>query len=523
MFTKQYPNADNGIIESPNPDLTGPYPVFATPVNVQQVDLVDDDTYVRNFRLQFAGGNLAIGYNPSEPAGQRLPEGVRVQAINTANGQSLDPVSVLSNGSFNLGTIPATKGDRIILIAGVADVSANTDMSVVFNEPIDTSVDLHTLITLTATRGTTPIDVTQQVVYSADSGGRRIHLAIPSGQLIAGARYDITLKKEIKDLVGNILGIGVIPGTTNPSGGHRDFVLSFKVRDRAAEFGEFQIEPSSAYTGGTVRDMAQSGSLLFVSALDGGLLAYDLANPAALKPTGAGAQPHPLAFVPGRWFDSSGNSITPGFDEHWAVATDHHGRVYATGYMSNFSVLRSYRVEDFLAASGSTSSCPGMPIAPAGAMCSYHGSAIIGWRPGYSSSLDIASGTLLSDRVEATPRKMQVVLQDDKEEYTFNQFKLTYTPDLLQSYPNDFERWKVNVTYNPSTSSPYYLSQRITIENTTRDLHWSVDVPAGQTVAINDVIAQKGDKITVYRNQRTWGVVSQFGYGIAIFDLNAIE
>jgi RHS repeat-associated protein len=524
MFKKQYPNADSGVIESPNPDVTGPYPVFATPTNVQQVDLVDQDTYVRNFYLQYNGTQVSIGNNPNESADVRLREGARVQALNTANGQSLDPVAVQSDGTFNLGSLNAAKGDRIILIAGVADVTAGTDMSVVFNEPIDASGDLHTLITLTATNGTTKIDLTSQLAFNVDSASRRIRMALPSGQLIAGARYDITLKKEIKDLAGNILGIGVLPGTTTASGGNRDLILSFRVRERAAVLGQFEIVPSSAHTGGTVRDMAQWGGLLFISALDGGLLAYDMANPAALKPGITGDQPKPLAFVPAKWADPiSGQSITPGFDEHWAVATDRHGRVWATGFMSNFAVLRSYRVEDFLKAAGSTGSCAGSPDAPAGSLCTYHGSAIIGWRPGYSSSLDLASGTLLSDRVEATPRKMQVVLQDDEEPYTFDTFKSTYSPSVVEVYPNNFERWNVNVTYNPSTTAAYYLVQRITIENTTRDLRWSIDVPAGQTVPIADVVAQKGDQIKVYRNQRTWGVVSQFGYGISIFDLNAID
>lgn len=524
MFKKQYPNADSGVIQSPNPDVTGPYPVFATPTNVQQVDLVDQDTYVRNFYLQYTGTQVSIGYNPNESTDARLHEGVRVQVLNTANGESLDPVAVQSDGTFNLGTLNATKGDRIILISGAADVIAGTDMSVVFNEPIDTSGDLHTLITLTATKGTTKIDLTSQVAYNVDSASRRIRMALPSGQLIAGARYDITLKKEIKDLAGNVLGIGVLPGTTTAHGGNRDLILSFNVRDRAAVLGQFDIVPSAAHTGGTVRDMSQWGGLLFISALDGGLLAYDMANPAALKPSATGDQPKPLAFVPAKWNDPiSGQSITPGFDEHWAVATDRHGRVWATGFMSNFAVLRSYRVEDFLTAAGGTSSCAGSPSAPAGSLCTYHGSAIIGWRPGYSSSLDLASGTLLSDRVEATPRKMQVILQDDEEHLTFDTFKTTYSPSVVEAYPNNFERWDVKVTYSPNTGAPYYLFQRITIENTTRDLRWSVDVPAGQTVTARNVVAQKGDNITVYRNQRTWGVVSQFGYGISIFDLNAID
>jgi len=524
MFSKQYPNADNGVIASPNPDVTGPYPVFATPSNVQQVDLVDTDTYVRNFHLYFDGTNVSIGFNSSEPAEMRLPGGARVQALNTANGQSLDPVTVAPDGSFNLGAIAASKGDRIILISSAADVNAGTDMSVVFNEPIQLSTldDLRTLITLTATVGTNQIDLTPQVQYNVDSAGRRIQLAMPSGQLIAGARYDITLKQTIKDLAGNVLGIGVQPGTTTPSGGHRDLVLSFKVRDRAAVLGQFNIQPSSVYSGGTVRDMTQSGGLIFISALDGGLLAYDLSNPAALKPSATGAQPQPLAFVPARWTDAAGQVITPGYDEHWAVATDRHGRVWSTGFMSNFSVLRSYRVEDFLNAAGNTSGCSGITPLP-GALCNFHGSAIIGWRPGYSSSLDLASGTVLSDRVEATPRKMQVVLQDDEEHYTFDDFKTTYTPSPVETYASGFERWNVNVTYNPNTTQPYYLVQRITIENSTRDLRWSVDVPAGQTVAVANVVAIKGDRLTVYRNQRTWGVVSQFGYGISIFDLNAID
>ncbi|MFP5247303.1 MAG: hypothetical protein ACLGH0_11470, partial [Thermoanaerobaculia bacterium] len=40
---------------------------------------------------------------------------------------------------------------------------------------------------------------------------------------------------------------------------------------------------------------------------------------------------------------------------------------------------------------------------------------------------------------------------------------------------------------------------------------------------IENVLARPGDKLRVYQNVRTYGVVSQMGYGIGIYDLNAIE
>ena len=525
VFEKQYPNADSGIIENPNPDVTGPYPVFTTPANVQQVDVVDDDLRVRNFHLKLVGNNLSVEWNSTEPPAMRLREGVKVQALNTANGDSTYPVAVNSDGSFNLGVLSAKRGDRIILIAGAADIAAGTDISVVFNEAIDLSsvTNASSILEFAAYVGTTKSDFTDQVKLDLDSSGRRLNIAMPSGQLIRGARYELTLKAGttgIKDLAGNPLGRGVtvIGTTTTPTGGNRDLVMSFKIRDQLPSFGDFQIDPASGlYNGGSVRDLAQYGGILFVSALDGGLLAYDLADPASLKSSSTGVQPKPLAVVPGKW-----PNIAPGMDEHWAVATDHHGRVYSTGFTGVFAALRSYRVEDFLAASTGTSTCGS--TAPANALCKFHGAAIVGWRPGYSSSLDLASGQVLSDRAEGTPRKLQLLVQDDEENYaTLADFKLAYpSAATTSSYPDDFEKLSVSLKYIPS-SDQKYLSQRITVENVTRDMRWSIDVPAGQQLSLPGVIARKGDHLKVYRNERTYGVVTMFGYGVAVFDLNAVE
>jgi len=85
---------------------------------------------------------------------------------------------------------------------------------------------------------------------------------------------------------------------------------------------------------------------------------------------------------------------------------------------------------------------------------------------------------------------------------------------------NGFQQ--INITVRGDRTIPYQI-QTITVENRTLDLHWSIDVARSGSAAINGIIAQTGDKLYVIRNLRTYGVISLFGYGVSVFDLNAVE
>ncbi|MGK2860042.1 MAG: Ig-like domain-containing protein [Thermoanaerobaculia bacterium] len=538
LFEKSYlpsPIGEPGTgvtIENPNPDVTGPHPIFADPGRVEVIELVANETRIRNFHLKLTAGELFVTRNPFESADSKLPQGVSVQLLNVRTGDSTDPAIVKEDGSFIISSVPAQIGDRVALIVGVADVSPDAELSVVLSEQIqlpddDAAFDaaLRGLVQLRQILDFGFNDLTPQLQYLVDSGGRRIRLGLASDSLVRGGRYELVLKKEIKDLTGNRLGQGVTAnslGEPMPTGGDRDLTLRFTVRSPQGVLGAFDLLPDASHPSASLRDMVQRDNMLFVSALDGGLLAYDVSNPGGLRGEGAN-QPKPIAFVPAQWSDGAGGYLTHGYEHHWAVAADHHGRVYATGFTNMFGGIRSYRLEDFLAAETSEM-CGQFPAAPARANCKSYGSATVSWRPGYSSSLPISSGTLLSDRAEATPRKLKLVTQDDELEYeTLAKFKEANTHSVVSEYPDGYEKLSVTFSYNPVAGTPYYLAQRITVENMTTDMRWSVDVVANGSVTIPAVYARPGHKLKVYRNRHTYGVVSLFGHGIGVFDLNAIE
>src|SRR5439155_4145600 len=87
-----------------------------------------------------------------------------------------------------------------------------------------------------------------------------------------------------------------------------------------------------------------------------------------------------------------------------SVLTAHHGPCSKTQYPLAFGWLRTFRVKDFIAAGGAT--VP--PIS----------TTTVSWRPGVNVGLPIGTTyTLLTDRPEAIPRKVQIALIDDTDEY----------------------------------------------------------------------------------------------------------
>jgi len=85
---------------------------------------------------------------------------------------------------------------------------------------------------------------------------------------------------------------------------------------------------------------------------------------------------------------------------------------------------------------------------------------------------------------------------------------------------NGFET--LSATFILPPDHPYAI-QRITVENVTLDLRWSGDALTNRAAVITNIIARPNDRFRVLRNVFTYGVVSLFGFGIGVYDLNAME
>jgi RHS repeat-associated protein len=543
LFNRTYAELNVGgpgdvvLIDNPNPDVHGPTPVFATPFRIETVDLRSTETRIPNFLFKLLASSVDVTPTTVSLPG-KLEEGTKVQVLNTATGALSIQETVDANGSFATISVPAALNDRVVLLVSAVDVHPDAEIALVFSEAIQLPSDsggtddddqayLRTKLRFEQIVGGTPVPMSEHVEYSIDSGARRFVLG-RNANLVRGGEYRLVMSGGLSDLAGNL--IGATPGAT---GGIGDIVFEFKVRKPNGVPWEFDLVPSAAHPGGGLRDLAQFGNIAFASALDGGLLAYYLDDPAALEAVG-GVQPKPFAFVPGRWESATGEILTNGFDQHWAVNTDHHGRVYSTGLMGNFAVLRSYRVEDFVKASESTQ-CPGFPDAPANALCTFKGAVIVGWRPGSSSYTSASSGVLISDRPEGLPRKVQILVQDDEEPFeSLTAFEASplYSSAIsnVTTYPNDqFKKFDVSFTYPVNPNAQYYISQRVTIVNETLRMRWSADIRAdaaplfSSPQKVTGVIARPADRIKVLRNVRTYALVTMFGYGLGLHDLNAVE
>jgi len=518
------------LIDSPNPDVRGPLPVYGAPFRVESADLHTAVTRIPRFRLELASGVCTV--TPIvDAAAERLAKGVRVQALNTRTGALSLIATADENGAFSPLSVAAEQADRIIVLASATDVDPRSTISIVFNEGIalpsdfdgSEEQDQEFLRSAIKLRQVAPseADLTEQTVFLVDSNNRRITLGV-AAELVRGATYEVVLTPALEDSAGNPLARGVVTtGTTTvPSGGNQNIPLRFVVRKPDTKVRSFELQPAAGQSA-SLRDLARYGNVAFVSALEGGLLAYDLSDPAALT-TIEGAQPKPMSFVPGNWNDSSGQPITNGFDQHWAVSADHHGRVYSSGFTSTFGVIRSYRVEDFLKAA-QTNLCTEFPSAPPNALCKFHGAALVSWRPGYGAALPYSTSVVVSDRPEATPRKMHVLVQDDEESYsTLADFGAVHPVFNQTSYENDgFVRFDAGFLYNGTAS---YLLQRVTVVNETLNMRWSADIRANAGMqSVTGIIARPSDKLKVLRNLRTYAVVSLFGYGLGIYDLTAVE
>ncbi len=488
-------------VPTPGGDLTGPYPVFGTPFRVEIVDLPEYETSltdIRNFFVKFKNGLVTVLDDPDT----KLPDEIPVTLFNVTQG-AIDAKRI--DGLV----VPATFKDRVVILIGVTEIDPDTSLSIVFSEPIalpdaadadlDNAIDayLKTIFHLEEWTETSLKDITSYARFSTDSSARRVLVDLPAS-LERGVKHRFTISSELTDQtgvkIGQVVKDGEPAGTLNAPNGELE--LYFTVRKPAGQLSSFDI------TSGTIRDLALNDNVLLVSAMEGGVFAFDVSNPAgmtsATKPFGQITTPN------------DGDPLSTRDTHCWAVASDHHDRIYRTVLGPEFGALQSFRLESMLpmSATGDTKVVT-TPV----------GGAIVSIAPGYSSSLPLTSGPLLSDRAEAIPRKLQILLQDDDETF----------PDLatlLEKYPattqneGDFKRLTLRI---PRTATHEYRTQRITLENVTAGLRWSADASSTEDALLADILVRTNDRVRIIRNVRTYGVVSLFGYGVGLYDLNAIE
>lgn len=513
VYDPQPPGDPTAAIAFPSPidDKVGPYPVFASPARIEMFDLQLEDvtlTSARNFEVTLHSGFVVV-----HPSALPLPPNSRVEVLNTTTGM-LDARDDFGGGSEI--KMAAAVGDRIVILIGQKNADPNAAISVVFNKPIylegatDNDIDAYihargVVKVLSREEGSAApfADITAQVQFRSDSGNRRVLLTFDNA-LQLGKQYRILLNRsEIGDTLGpsgkTKLHLAALPLPAAPPAPTEklltdDLHLDFSTRAPGGTIATFDL------LAGGVRDMSLNGNVAFVSALGGGLQAYDISDPAAL---GATAHAAPLA------------TVLAGATQFWTVASDRHGRVYATGMGSTFGFIRSYRLSDFInpLPNPDTSS-------PFNNIVRHQVSeATVSWVPGAGTTIAEGGQTTLSDRPEGIPRKLQLSLNDSE---------VTYKPaDLAKAFSGTttnlgggFVKLTIIVPDDPTLP---YLSQRVTVENRALDLRWSADVPKKGSAPIAGIIARVDDDLTLLRNRYTYGIVSLFGSGIAVYDLNAVE
>jgi RHS repeat-associated protein len=475
-------------IPSTEQNYGGPYPVYGGPFRVEMADLEVEDVdieSIRNFRIRLSNGNVTVS-----PGATPLEGDIRVTLLNASKGRM---VQGTAGGGL---TLPAEPGNRVVLLIEERRVDSKSPLSVVFSEPIYTGVstepsDLDDFLrNQIKVAYATPLggfsDITAQVRFTVDSGKRRVNITLPSA-LQSEARYRLTLQPQIADVVddapGLKLGVGTddVNGQRVPVGGGFPLELFFDVRKPAGSLSSFSGAPT-----GLIRGMELAGNVLFVAAQDGGLRAYDVSNPAVSAPA--------LGYVPGPPEGGSGAL---------AVTVDRHNRVYTTQQQPASGAFRSYRVEDFVS----------------GGEPAVKGSKLINWKIGFSQGLGLPSNTLLSDIPESIPFRIKVVLADDEQTYPDRKaFLDSVSASETGDYPKD-DMKRYTVTAGGGSS---YGVQRVTVENVTLDMRWSAD-GVGGAASIPNVVARSTDKMRVIKNLKTYAIVAHLGYGIAVYDANAIE
>ncbi|HEX8619584.1 MAG TPA: hypothetical protein VF911_18535, partial [Thermoanaerobaculia bacterium] len=183
-------------------------------------------------------------------------------------------------------------------------------------------------------------------------------------------------------------------------------------------------------------------------------------------------------------------------------------------------VVQSFRLEDFIA--------PPPPADPASPGLRPTAGAVVSYVPGASSGLELTSRLIGSDRAEAFPRKIKILVQDSRIDYATREEFKELGGASVTSASGDFEVLSISLArdFEPALQTDparTYSMQRITVENVDLDMRWSADATVSQPAQIKGIVARENDRIRVIRNQTTYGVVALFGYGVGVYDLNAIE
>ncbi len=478
-FTKVYdpipPGTPVADLSNPDPDRIGPHPVFGTPFRIETLEVNVEGvalTSIRDFTIELRNGRIT--------AETKLPAEVEVTMLNVTRGRIVHRES-------GLILEESAVGDRIVLIIGQRDVDPYSPLSITFNERLDGDLEELIRVEMRLKPGQGDfVDIGDALRLSSDSNGRRVVIETPAS-LTRGAEYRVAISNN---LAGSGLKIGEIRDENgNVSRGlSEDLYLYFRVREPGDKRASFDLDQ------GIIRDQALIGNVLLVSAFDGGIVAYDVANPAGMGPDSV-----PLGRAPATTMS------------YWGVATDHHGRVYATAVGALFTAIRSFRLEDFLPAAGSGGGTRDVPI---------RGAGIVSFIPGASANLGIESRTIASDRPEAIPRKLQILVQDTSDDPETREVFKARPGVSVTSTTGEFDVLALDLAREPQ--SPY-ATQRITVENVTLDMRWSADATLSSPAQISGIAARAGDMLRVIRNRATYAVVALFGYGIGVYDLNAIE
>ncbi|HWW62849.1 MAG TPA: hypothetical protein VN181_15855, partial [Thermoanaerobaculia bacterium] len=482
LFSKTYdgvpvapPGTATGILP-PQPNSGGPYPVFGSPFNIQIVEItraidriepLPGITIETPFATSADSGAVIVRFNDAARVGDP-PRHLQVLNIRSGDLSTLGSTSV---------TIDAAVGDRLALFITAEAIEPRADLSVIFNEAIsipsgNVDEELRRLFVLEHNVSGAYRSVASQTTFSVDSGYRRVRL---HAQLQSGGEYRLRLNKQIRDEFGGSPDLAL----AQPKGGDaKDLDLYFSVRKPKGD-----LRGPIALSRGTVRDLALDGNLLLVSALEGGLLAFDASDAANIN-----GMPFARAIaLP----DADANPPIAG--QSWSVDVDRHGRVWTTAMTSEFGVVRTFRSEDFADKLGETN--------PQQSIVEPYGSGLVSWRPGATSLLNSGSEfEILSDRPEATPRRMQIATQDESLVLTGG---ADLDAKLAQPNPlgvtgtstgvlDDFKVYTINVKTLGGTFA--YLTQRISVHNETLGVRWSKDgnsgpaAPGGTNVTFDNIL-----------------------------------
>jgi len=504
------------VLDATSDNDTGPIPTFASPARIEIIDVPSAGvslTSLRNLKVSFDNGSVTVAAGTPVPAAN-----THIEVFDPARG-TFQTVADIATQSVR---ITAQQGDRLIITVAERDVDPDAPVTISFNKKmfIGTATDdksvtdfLKSLITVRTDDeepGQQPTDITAQVTFSADSDAHRITLKF-GGSLQLGKRYAITLSKNLADASGSDNSAGLKLGQSKvngqPTGGlPSDMTLAFTVRKPGGHIATLPL----TIGGSVIHDMSLNGNLAFVAAGNGGIQAYDISDPSKLD----GSQPPLSATIDCTW-DVQQKIYNPCGFAYWAVATDHHGRVITAGMSGTFGSIRTFRVSDFINPEPQPNIDPLPRVVPAGKQI---GGSAISWTPGVNSGMPIGSEIVLGDKPEAIPRRIQILLQDDEVKYTRDSLKAKFGGSST-ALANGYQKLTLQIT----PDRPRYQYQTVTVENRTLKLRWSVDVPYNGSKPLTGIIAGPNDELYVMVNRTTYAVVALFGFGVGIYDINAIE